>query len=262
MNSRERSDTPFSVASYEVDFTGQMSLFSLFNRFQDLAGIHAAYLHVGYAQLLELKLAWILSRIRIQIHFLPRWGDTVELSTWPKGINRLFAMRDFSLTSERGKILVLATSAWLLMDIEKNRPQRIEILPVDLKYPGAPHAIEEIPDKILVPEGLSTLFERQVWPSDMDTNRHVNNAQYAKWISDCFLEDQFHNRRITSIQINYLEETLSGDSVVLMKSPEDDLASEYFIGGISRKKGSMVFSAHVAWDTMDTTGADRSNFFI
>jgi medium-chain acyl-[acyl-carrier-protein] hydrolase len=247
MNTHERSDTTFSVASYETDVVGKMSLFALFNRFQDLAGTHAAYLHVGYEQLQELKLAWILSRIKVQILSLPGWGNTVKLATWPKGIDRLFAMRDFSLTSEKGEPLVLATSAWLLVDIEKNRPQRIENLPIDLRYPGALHAIKETPDKIREPEGLSTMFERQVWLSDIDTNRHVNNAQYAKWVADCFSEDQFRNRRMTSIQINYLEETLVGDTVALSKSPENDLASEYFIGGLSLNKGAMVFSARVEW---------------
>ena len=247
MNTRERFDTTFSVASYEADLTGKLSLFALFNRFQDLAGIHAAHLQVGYEHLQVSKLAWILSRIKVQILSLPSWGDTVQLATWPKGIDRLFAMREFSLTSEKGATLVLATSAWLLVDIEKNRPQRIESLPTDLRFPRAPHAIQEELDKIQMPDGLGTVFDRPVWLSDIDTNRHVNNAQYAKWVGDCFSEHQCRNRRMTSMQINYLEETLSGDTIGLLKTPEDDLASEYFIAGVSRRKGSTVFHARVTW---------------
>ena len=248
MDTRERFETTFGVASYEADLAGKLSLFALFNRFQDLAGIHAAYLQVGYEQLRESKLAWILSRIRVQILSLPSWGETVQLATWPKGIDRLFAMREFSLTSEEGATLVLSTSAWLLVDIEKNRPQRIENLPTDLRFPGAPHAIQEKLDKIQMPEQLVPVFERPVWLSDIDTNRHVNNAQYAKWIGDCFPEGQFRDRRMTSMQINYLEETLLGDTIGLSKTPEDDLASEYFISGVSRRKGSPVFHARVRWD--------------
>jgi medium-chain acyl-[acyl-carrier-protein] hydrolase len=247
MNTRERFDTTFSIASYEADLTGNMSLFALFNRFQELAGLHAAYLQVGYEQLQQLKLAWILSRIKVNILSMPRWGDTVQLATWPKGIDRLFAMREFSLTSQKGETLVLATSAWLLVDIEKNRPQRIENLPVDLRFPGAPHAILETPDKIQLPEGLKTAFERPAWLSDIDTNQHVNNAQYAKWIGDCFSEDQCRKHRVTSIQINYLEETLLGDAVKLVKTSTDDLAGEYFVAGISRRSGSTVFHARVTW---------------
>ena len=248
MNTHERSDTTFSVASYEADLAGKLSLFALFNRFQDLAGIHAEFLQVGYDLLRRSNLAWILSRIKVQIHSLPDWRDTVQLATWPKGIDRLFALRDFSLTSEKGEILVLATSAWLLVDIEKNRPQRIENLPIDLRYPGAPQAITERPDKIQMPEGAVVVFERPVWLSDIDTNRHVNNAQYAKWIGDCFSESRFRNRRMTSIQINYLEETLLGDTIGLLRSPLNDEVSEYFVAGVSRTKGSTAFHARVTWE--------------
>ena len=248
MNTRERFDTKFSIASYEADLAGKLSVFALFNRFQDLAGIHAAYLQVGYEQLQTSKLAWILSRIKVQIHSLPNWGDTVQLATWPKGIDGLFAMREFALTSEEGETMVQATSAWLLIDIEKNRPQRFENFPVDLRFPGAPHAIEGKPGKIRMPEGAVTVFERPVWLSDIDVNQHVNNAQYVKWIGDCFSERQFRNRRLTSIQINYLEETLFGDTISLLKTPEDNLANEYFVEGVSRKKGSTVFHARVTWE--------------
>ena len=147
MNSRERSETSFCVASYEADLTGKLSLFALFNRFQDLAEIHAAYLQVGYDLLRESKLAWILSRIKVQILSLPGWGDTVQLATWPKGIDRLFAQREFSLKNEMGETLVLATSAWLLVDIEKNRPQRIETLPIDLRFPGSRMPFRERPTR-------------------------------------------------------------------------------------------------------------------
>ena len=248
MKTRERFDTTFAVASYEVDLSGKLSLFALFNRFQDLAGLHAEYLQVGYEQLQRSKLAWVLSRIKLHIKSLPDWGDTVQLATWPKGVDRLFAMRDFSLTGEKGEVLVLATSAWLLVDIDKNRPYRIENLPIDLQFPGAPHAIRERPDKIQIPEGAVMVCERAIWLSDIDTNQHVNNAQYAKWICDCFSGDQFRNRRLTSIQINYLEETLFGDTVGLLKTPTADHANEYYIQGESRVKGSTVFHARVIWE--------------
>jgi medium-chain acyl-[acyl-carrier-protein] hydrolase len=248
MNTRERFETTFPVASYEADSARRLSLFALFNRFQELAGLHASYLKVGYGELQKSNLAWILSRIKLNILSLPGWGDTVRLATWPKGVDRLFAMRDFSLESDKGETLVLATTAWLLVDIAKGRPQRIETLPIDLEFPGAPQAITESPDKIPMPENMKTLFERPIWRSDIDTNQHVNNAQYAKWIGDCFSEDQFRTRRMTTMQINYLEETLLGDTVGLLKSPGEDIAGEHFIAGESRRKRSQVFQARVTWE--------------
>jgi acyl-ACP thioesterase len=247
MKSRERYEETFTIASYESDVNGNLSLYSLFNRFQELAGHHATYLQVGYVTLTEEGLAWILSRIKVQIYSLPKWGEMVHLATWPKGIDRLFALREFCITSEHGQTLINATSAWLLVDTEKGRPRKIESLPIDLHFPDAPHAIREPLEKIQVPNELKPVFEKQIWLSDLDINRHVNNAQYVKWITDCFSEELFRTRRITSLQINYLEETLLGDTVGLFKNSSDVSASEYFLEGISRSKGTKVFQAHMDW---------------
>jgi medium-chain acyl-[acyl-carrier-protein] hydrolase len=247
MKTREQFEETFSIASYETDIGGNLSLYSLFNRFQEIAGAHATYLDVGYAMLQKAKLAWVLSRIKVQIHSLPRWGESVRLATWPKGIDRLFALRDFSLTNTKKKPLVQATSAWLLIDIESGRPRRIETLPIDLQFPLAIHAIQDPLEKISVPVGLEQVFEKPIWLSDMDINRHVNNAQYAKWVTDCFSDSWFHHRRMKSIQINYLEETMLGDTVTLFKAPNNPSVSEHFISGTSRVKGSAVVHARVVW---------------
>ncbi len=195
--------------------SGILSLYALFNRFQELAGIHAEHLQVGYDSLQRSKLAWVLSRIKVKIDSLPHWGRTVHLATWPKGIDRLFALRDFCMTDEQGKTLVAATTAWLMIDTEKGKPRRLDNFPVNLEFPGAPHALREPLDKIAVPQGLNQVMEKTVLLSDIDTNQHVNNAQYAKWITDCFSPEQFRSGRLASVQVNYLEETLLGDRVAL-----------------------------------------------
>jgi acyl-ACP thioesterase len=248
MKTREQFEETFPIASYETDIGGNLSLYSLFNRFQEIAGAHATYLDVGYAMVQKAKLAWVLSRIKVQIHSFPRWGESVRLATWPKGIDRLFALRDFSLMNTKNESLVQATSAWLLLDIESGRPRRIETLPIDLQFPRAIHAIQDPLEKISIPAGLEQVFEKPIWLSDIDINRHVNNAQYVKWVTDCFSDNRFHNRRMRSIQINYLEETMLGDTVTLFKAPNNPSASEHFISGTNRAKGATVFHARVVWE--------------
>lgn len=216
-----RFESTFPVASYEVGADGALSLFALFNRFQDLAGLHAAHLGVGYDSLQAQSLAWHLSRIRIEIDALPHWSGTVHLATWPKGVERLFALRDFTLADERGDVMLRATSAWLLVDILRKRPARIDRLEVDLAFDDAPDAIAARPEKLDAVDGLTPVFEHVVRPSDIDVNRHVNNAQYVKWISDC-LDDA--PSRISSLAIDYLEECRLGDAIILRRSPPRPVA--------------------------------------
>lgn len=241
----ENLETHFTVASYETDATGKLSLYALFNQFQELAGRHAEQLHVGYELLQQQRLAWVLSRITVHIRHLPDWGMQVQLRTWPKGINKLFALRDFALTDASGNLLVSATSAWLLLDLEKHRPYKIENLERDLQFPNAPHAINEVPGKIQIPETLQYSYQHAIVPSDIDINQHVNNAQYAKWVTDCFPETEFLQQPPQSVQINYLEETLPGDIVQISRLSDTGTAQEYVVTGISQTKGTSLFSAKI-----------------
>lgn len=237
----------FSLTSYDVDFSGRLSLYGLLRRFQELAGAHAEHLHVGYDQLKALGMAWYLSRIKVQIDSLPRWGDNVVLRTWPKGIDRLFAMRDFTLISEGGQFHVAATSRWLMVDTSKGRPVRLETLPWDLKYENITEALPGTLEKIPSRAPCNPVYEREILPSDLDVNYHVNNAEYVKWVVDCFDVPTQSSRALRSIQLNYLEETLVGDRVKIGLAVDQGAESPCYIEGLSTKKGSMLFQAIVEW---------------
>lgn len=244
MQTREMREETFTVASFDSDFTGRVAMDGLFERFQDIAGLHATYLGVGFDKLRELNVAWMLSRIKVHIENMPRWGETVTLRTWPKGVDRLFALRDFRITSARGDTLVLATTCWLLVDLERGKPRRMESLNVDLQFPGAAHAIREIPDKIAVPQTLQPAYERSIRVSELDLNEHVNNAQYIRWIMDCFDAARLRARSVKSIQLNYLEQARYGDRVGISMSGEG--TSQYF-EGVNQKDGRKIFQALLEW---------------
>jgi medium-chain acyl-[acyl-carrier-protein] hydrolase len=237
----------FTLTSYDVDFTGRLSVYGLLRRFQELAGAHAAHLGVGYDELRKEGLAWFLSRIRIDVHLLPEWGENVRLVTWPKGIDRLFARREFRMEDQARRPLLVATSAWLLVDTAKGRPRRVESLPVDLTVLQADHAIREPLEKLPQGSAFTVAYEKEVLPSDLDVNQHVNNAEYAKWVLDCFDADVQKSKRIRSLQLNYLEETFLRDRVRIRISPEDAVGSRYLVEGLRVNSGSALFQAMIHW---------------
>jgi acyl-ACP thioesterase len=247
MQTREKFEETFTVASFEANFTGRLTIHSLFDRFQDLAGRHADFLEVGFEKLRESGVAWMLSRIKVKIEALPAWGETVTLRTWPKGVDRLFALRDFRLANAAGENLALATTCWLLVDLDKGRPRRIESLNVDLNFPGADQAIRELPDKIVGPQKLDQIYEKQILLSELDMNEHVNNAHYVRWILDCFDAAQLRSTGVRSIQLNYLEQVLYGDRIVISKGALDRHAKINYVEGTSVRNGKKVFQAVVEW---------------
>ncbi len=247
MQTMMRWEEHFTLTSYDVDFNGRLSLYSLFRRFQELAGSHATHLQVGYDRLREDGLAWFLSRIKVEIESLPQWGDSVILQTWPKGIERLFAMRDFRLVDATGRTHLVATSRWLLVEIAKGKPRRIESLPRDLTFDNVEHAIAGSLEKVVPQSPCPQVYEREVLPSDLDVNHHVNNAEYVKWVIDCFDVGMQTTRTLRSVQLNYLEETLLGDRVRIGSSRRGESDGSFYVEGLSAKKGSTLFQAVVEW---------------
>ncbi len=247
MQTREMREEEFPVASFDVDSNGRLSLPSLFARFQEIAGLHATHLGIGFEELRKLDVAWMLSRIKVRIESLPTWWETVTLRTWPKGVDRLFALRDFKVTSHHGKVLAVATTCWLLVELEKGRPRRIESLNVDLQFPGADHAIREIPDKIVVPQELKPVYEKQILFSDLDVNEHVNNAQYVRWAMDCYDPEVLRAKKVKSIQLNYLGQARYGDRVEILSATTEEASHTAYIEGVNTKNGEKIFQSLIEW---------------
>jgi medium-chain acyl-[acyl-carrier-protein] hydrolase len=236
-----------SIRSYDVDFTGHLRLSSLLQYFQEIAGHHATELGVGYDHLRQQGMFWVLSRIRIQVAAMPVWGDTVTLETRPIGVHRLFAMREFSMTDGRGAVLLTAATGWLLLDRVKNRPGRIQLLPL------APHLKQETPapsdflEKLTPPHELSLRHEKTILPSDLDVNNHVNNAEYVRWIVDALTPEQIAQRPIRTLQVNYLDAALFGETIAISGGPEDHDHAGYYIEGTKKPGEVKVFQAALSW---------------
>ena len=115
----------FNIRSYEVDCSGRLSIVSIFNLMQEAASKHADALGVSIQQLLAENYTWLLSRLKIKMDTYPVWGDQLAVYTWPSGIRRLFALRDFHLKDQNDNDVAAALSAWLVLDTLKRRPARI-----------------------------------------------------------------------------------------------------------------------------------------
>ncbi len=103
----------YTIRSYEVDAGGRLSVPSIFNLLQDAASRHALKLGVAVSQLQANNYTWVLSRIILKMFDYPQWGDTIQIHTWPSGIEGAFALRETD-----GKELIRARTAWRSADNE------------------------------------------------------------------------------------------------------------------------------------------------
>jgi len=53
--------------------------------------------------------------------------------------------------------------------------------------------------------------------SDLDMNNHVNHCRYVDWVMDSLDVDEIKNRRIRSIQMNYIAQVPLGAKVDIVR---------------------------------------------
>lgn len=210
------------VGFTEVDPSGRLTLYGLFDFLQKESIAHAEDLGVGRVALSEQGLVWMLCRMSVNIERRPELDEEIVIRTWPSGFDKLFALRDYEVMDNEGRTAVSARSGWLLIDIEKRRPLRPSgtdaPLPPNegiLALPSPPRGLDENP--ALAPRG-----ERVVRYSDIDYNGHVNNARYVQWIQDCLDGDVLKDARKIVFDINYLNETARGETISLYEAKLED----------------------------------------
>lgn len=203
------------------------------NLAQEAAGQHAVYLGFGYDDLIVSNTAWILSRLNIKFLDTPLWRDEITLTTWHKGLNRLFYIRDFVLTDKDGKERVKATTSWLVMNLENRRLVRDPKL-VDMDGICTDDAIETPADKVQMPKDVEAeyVMDHRVSYSDVDTNGHTNNAMYMQWAMDTVEYEIASTRPVKEVTINFNHETKAGDIISLYRtSVEKEDGLHVFVEG-------------------------------
>jgi acyl-ACP thioesterase len=213
-----------------VDRSDRLTLASVFNFFQEAAISHAENLGVGRDSMAQIGQVWLISRMSVQIEKRPLYGDTVNIRTWPRGIEKLFALRDFDIRNSRDVPVIQARSCWLIIDIEKRRPLRpqymAEMLPLNDGLDALPSGAVGLTER----KDLHKASERKAAYSDLDYNGHVNNISYIQWIQDTLNTGLLENAGRMRLDINYLNEILPGETAEIWTAP---ISGDIAVGDIA-----------------------------
>jgi acyl-ACP thioesterase len=174
----------------------------------------------------------------------PGYGENLTVRSWPRGGERLFALRDYDIRDESDTPVVRARSCWIIIDIAKRRPLRpqpiMEALPQNQgldALPAGAAGLEERP-------GLQKTGERKAGYTDVDYNGHVNNVRYIQWIEDALDKTLLEEADQLRLDINYLNEILPGETTELWSAPiETGLRRGFAFEG--RKAETATFRAEL-----------------
>jgi medium-chain acyl-[acyl-carrier-protein] hydrolase len=229
----------FSPSTYECGPGERMKIHSLMLHLQEAAARHADVLGVGMDWMKEHGIMWVLINFRLDIMELPSWEEETTIWTWPSGYDSLRAFREFSGRSSGGKDLFLASSDWLVLDMEKKMPVPFTELKLDIPQSG----IRNFKDMGRLKEGgrYDPLQRIVVGRSSIDMNGHVNNTEYVRWGLDSIAAKGLFPDMIGSLSITFTAEVFEGDDISIAHSVHDGV---HHIKGDRGSKNTFLMEVH------------------
>ena len=209
----------FNIPSYNVDMSWRLKPASFMDLAQEAANQHANILGFGYDDLIASRTAWVLSRMHVEFTDTPKWREEMAFTTWHKGLNRLFFLRDFLMTDKEGNPRVKATTSWLVINLDTRRLVRDPQLLEDGTI-CSENVLETPADKVVMPKGaeVNLVMEHAVAYSDLDMNGHVNNAMYMQWAMNAVNYEISSEKPVKEFTINFNHEIKPQEIVSIYKA--------------------------------------------
>ena len=233
----------FFLTAGECNAEGRMPLTLLTSHIIEVATNHANSLGIGYADLIKIDLAWVLSRVSIEIGSLPGINDAYVLNTWIESTNRLFSERCFTLTDPQGRIYAQARTTWAAICVSTRRPANPGAFG-DMMFPANPPVCPVSPARRT--PALSDTADSVDYTfmyCDIDFNRHVNTVRYIGLILDRWPLGHYDNNEIARFDIAFHHECHFGETVTLRTSTDDCRVSACVL----MLDGYRMVSANIVW---------------
>lgn len=202
----------YPIKYYEMDLNMVLKPSALLNILQDIATVNAEMLGFGYSFVHPRNYAWFLIKYHMEFDEYPALVDDLTIKTEPRGVSKIIASRDFEIWDNQ-KRLGRVVSNWMMIDLNAK-----SILPLAKVAPQMPLFEKRENDlafeKIPAPENIDFEKSFEIRYDDIDSNRHVNNANYIVWAFEVLPYEFKGKHKLKTLDVVYKKEIAYGQNVV------------------------------------------------
>lgn len=203
----------YTLTAGESNPQGLMPVTLFAARVIEVATFHANELGVGYDRLISDGLAWVLSRLSIEMYRSPEVNERYTLRTWIEGFNRHFSERNFEMTDSSGEVIGHARSIWMAINIKERCAAdlaMLESLRDSVSARVCP--IDKVRRFTPVPQGEGVRESAYRFRyCDCDFNRHVNTLRYMELLLNQWDMDFFDTHAVRRFDIAFMREAKFGE---------------------------------------------------
>jgi medium-chain acyl-[acyl-carrier-protein] hydrolase len=204
----------FRIRGYECDPSRCVTPQALCDLLQETAGRHTFSLGIALEQtIVAHRETWMLHRLALRIHEAPEIREEIVIETWPCGVERIDAIREFCVRNTRGNILAEAATSWLMVSCDDRRILREPVTPYDWSTGRARALPDVFRKRVVAPVEATHVKEFDVRRHDIDLNRHVNHVHFLTWALEALPDAQHQQFQLVALDAEYLAEALPGERV-------------------------------------------------
>jgi len=209
---------------FRIGFNGLLtgdviSLPALMDCVQETSLLHTHSIAGAMDYYEQTGLAWVLTHWQVEMCSYPKLGEFINIATWPVGFKGFFGTRGYEARDAEGGSILKANSNRMLLDRNTLKPVRPTEYVVTkygecFDFPAPKDfSLPSLTDS----DGFDLLSTHSYTPSrrDIDTNNHVNNISYVRWLYDFIPEDLYRNYKPNALKVAYKKETLPGDELTV-----------------------------------------------
>lgn len=203
----------FFIHSSQCDFNDNLKISAAFDYFQDLAGMHADEIGVGFEPTYALGYYWVIMYEQIEVvKRIPKFGDKIIVKTWPKPRGRLEFEREYAIYDENKDLLVKAISNWVLIDINRRTISKAENIKFNGEYVAYSNYEGKQKRRLNLPDNeFDSYYTYTVGIEDLDHNQHMNNTRYLNKILNMQSFDNY--KKWKKCEIAFLHEARLNDTI-------------------------------------------------
>lgn len=186
---------------------------SILEFLENIGAYHSDEVGYGVNEIPKTNVSWILLDWQLNVINRPVYGQTIEVHTWGRGMNKFFTFRDYEIYDENNNLCAIATSKWALIDVRTGKLARLTEKTINKYNPEEKSVFSEEMGKIEMPKEFIAELEYIVTRKDIDINKHMHNLYYLDLAYEVLPENVYEQRPFNNIRINYKKEIKLGDTV-------------------------------------------------
>ncbi len=235
---------PITIHEHDTDYTHRASISTIIGGVLNVAGFDANAKGLGVSELNKDALTWVLSRFSIELSYLPKVFDELQISTWIGDYNRLLSTRNFTITDSSGSVMGGAVSQWCMLDTTLRRA--VDLTPLHKNY--SEFVLRDLPSPIDRPrkapscEAQFTHCHKASY-SDIDFNKHVNSLRYLDLMLDMLPLSLIEQSGAIRVDLQYISECIHGDLMTVNYTQQENRA----IFDIIRNGSASAVKCMIEW---------------